>query len=181
MNMSSKPTPDQVYERYQALGSYAETGVEFHRSKTWAYNQVQKHRDALAAGESAGGDPEGPTGEVPIDAATWPSLEDIDFDALIDAAEQRADLSPNQIRALVDAKRLNLEYKEMVSGLVKADSLPGTAGRVYAAVEKVFGGSLGQDLAAATGMDPAVVTEQVNRAVDQLKRELDAEIPEEWR
>ena len=181
MNMSSKPTPEQVYERYRVLGSYAETGVEFHRSKTWAFNQVKRHRDALAAGGSAAVDPEGPTGEVPVDASTRPSLEDLDIDALIAAAGQRGEMSPNQIRGLVDARRFNVEYQDMMSGLVKADSLPGTAGRIYAAVEKIFDESFAQELAAATGMDPAVATEQLNRVVDQLLRELDAEIPEEWR
>ena len=169
------PTPAEVYAKYLELGSLEAAGAEFGRKKSWAGNQIKKHRQAMAAGETsvAATEAAAPAGE------TVPGEVD-EVDRLI-AAAGRQDLAPTQIRALIQAKKANAEYKILLGELVTAESLQGTAERIAHCVERVFSQSWALGLAASIDADPAAITPIINRAVNQLLGELETEIPSEWR
>ena len=173
------PTPAEVYARYLELGRLEDVAAEFGRKKSWAGNQVKKHREAMAAAESSGA-AAGPATGAPVPAGDAVPGNADEIDNLIRAAG-RLDLAPTQIRALIQAKRANAEYKVLLGELVTAESLRGTAERIAHCVERVFSQSWALGLATSTGADPAEVTPIINRAVNQLLAELETEIPSEWR
>lgn len=176
----SIPTPAEVYEAYRRLGTMEAAGAEFGRKKSWASKKVNEHRAALTAAE--GGSPANPehhgdgADEHKGDGA--PDLDGL-IDRLIDAAARR-DLAPTQIRALMQARAANLDYKVQVGELVTAESLRGTMQRVANCVDRVFSQAWALGLATSVGADPAQVTQTVNRAVNQLMNELEAEVPQGW-
>ena len=169
------PTPAQVYARYLALGRLEDVAAEFGRKKSWAGVQVKKHRQAMAAAERPGG-----ATEIPVPAGDAVPGNPDGIDRLINAAG-RLDLAPTQIRALIQAKKANAEYKVLLGELVTAESLRGTAERIAHCVERVFSQSWALGLATSTGADPAEVTGIINRAVNQLLAQLESEIPSQWR
>ena len=126
-------------------------------------------------------------GEQPTPAAAPPvpaedqlpgNADEIDY---LIAAAGRDKLAPTQIRALIQAKKANAEYKVLLGELVTAESLRGTADRIANCIDRVFSQSWALGLATSTGADPGAVTRIVNRAVNQLLSELETEIPSEWR